>query len=92
MWDAFEKGKLSCPCREDKVFETVSLNDIKFDFWLPPRWKLYLHTSGPETSVWNCHSTFRKIPKESISLIKLKSMDFSFASVDLPNSTGWITQ
>jgi len=91
MRDAFEKGKLCCPCREENVIEIVSLNDIKFDFRLPPRYKLYLHTSGPETSVWSCHSTFRKIPEERRSQTKLKSMDFNFASVDLPNSSGWLT-
>jgi hypothetical protein len=92
MWDDSEKEKLSCPCREEKVIETVSLNDIKFDFRLPPRCKLYMHTSGPETSVWNCHSTFRKIPEERRSQIKLKSIDFNFVYVEIPNSPGWLTQ
>lgn len=89
---SLKKQKLSRSCREEKVIETVSLNDTKFDFRLPPRCKLYLHTSGPETSGWNCHSTFRKIPEECRSQIKLKSIDFIFVYVDLPNSPGWLTQ
>jgi hypothetical protein len=58
-----KKEKLSCPCGEEKVIETVSLNDAKCDFRLQPRYKFYLHTSGSETSVRNCHSALRKIPE-----------------------------
>jgi hypothetical protein len=31
-----KRKKLSSCCREEKVTETVSLNDTKFDFRLPP--------------------------------------------------------
>ena len=60
-----KKEKLSCPCREEKVIETMALNDTKFDFRLPPRCKFYLHSPDPERLVWNCHSTFRNSQKSA---------------------------